>query len=84
MLLSSFIAFGLLFLASAHCLISTASGDLGGNGTGLGVAASGINNQGDVTVFKAATGFGAAGAGGNVVLATSLTAQLNITGTTIP
>ncbi|KAE8453620.1 hypothetical protein EG329_009131 [Mollisiaceae sp. DMI_Dod_QoI] len=81
---SSLLALGLFSLASAHCLISTAIGDLGGNGTGLGVAANGINNQGDVTVFKAATGFGATGAGGPVDPATDLAAQLKITGSTIP
>ncbi|CZR61245.1 uncharacterized protein PAC_11141 [Phialocephala subalpina] len=84
MLLSAFTASGLFSLASAHCLISTATGDLGGNGTGLGVAANGINNQGDVTVFKATTGFGATGAGGAVVPATLLATQLKITGSTIP
>lgn len=45
--------------ASAHCLISTATGDLGGNATGLGVVD--ITKQSSVTQFsrnKQETGFG--------------------------
>jgi len=49
-------ALSLVSLSSAHCLISAASGDLGGKGQGLGVTAKGINNQNDVTVFKASAG----------------------------
>lgn len=53
--------------ASAHCLISKVTGDAGGNGTGFGVTASGINSLADVTVFKAATGFGATSAVSNTL-----------------
>jgi hypothetical protein len=57
-------AFGLLVsFTSAHCLITTATGDLGGNGTGLGVLSANDNVQNDVTVFKSTAGaFGATGA----------------------
>jgi len=46
--------------ASAHGLISAATGKLGGNGPGLGVVAGGVNSLADVTVFRARVGkFGA-------------------------
>jgi hypothetical protein len=64
MFTSHLLAFGLLAvapLASAHCLISAASGDSGGKGIGLGVDTAEINNQGDVTVFKTGV-FGSTGA----------------------
>jgi hypothetical protein len=49
-------------LVSAHGLISSVTGDLGGKGSGFGVAANGINYLGDVTVFRGNTGaFGATG-----------------------
>lgn len=49
-------------LVSAHGLISSVTGDLGGKGSGFGVAANGINNLGDVTVFRQNAGaFGATG-----------------------
>lgn len=63
MYISTLLAFAVLGaapLASAHCLISAATGNLGGNGTGLGVVAGGVNSQADVTVFKSTAGkFGA-------------------------
>jgi hypothetical protein len=49
---SQLLAFGFLSLASAHCLITAASGDLGGKGTGLGVLTAKDNSQADVTVFN--------------------------------
>ena len=49
-------------LVSAHGLISSLTGDLGGKVSGFGVAASGINNLGDVTIFwQNACAFGATG-----------------------
>lgn len=49
-------------LVLAHGLISSVTGDLGGKGSGFGVAANGINNLGDVTVFRQNAGaFGATG-----------------------
>lgn len=57
---SYFLSLGVLIaapLVPAHCLITAASGDLGGNGTGLGVLTAKDNSQADVTVFKAG-GFG--------------------------
>jgi hypothetical protein len=56
---SHFVALGLLIaapLVSAHGLIASATGDLGGNGTGLGVVSGGVNSQADVTIFKATAG----------------------------
>ncbi len=45
---------------SAHGLISSVTGDLGGNGTGFGVAANGAQNEADVTIFRSSAGaFGA-------------------------
>jgi hypothetical protein len=50
-------------LVSAHGLIASVTGNLGGKGSRLSVAASGDQNLGDVTVFKAgAEAFGATGA----------------------
>jgi hypothetical protein len=43
-------------LVATHGLIASATGDLGGNGTGLGVVSGGINSQADVTIFKANAG----------------------------
>jgi len=72
-------------LASAHGLISTATGDLGGNGTGLGVVSGGVNSQADVTIFSAKAGaFGETTGGGNIVPATALAAQQKLTGDLIP
>jgi hypothetical protein len=54
-----FLTLGLLIaapLVSAHGLISTATGNLGGNGTGLGVVSGGVNSQADVTIFSAKAG----------------------------
>lgn len=86
MFTSPILAFGVLAmvpLASSHGLISAASGELGGKGIGLGVDTAGINNQGDVTVFKTGV-FGVTGAGGAVNLATGLAAQIKVTGNTLP
>lgn len=53
----------LVSFTSAHCLITTATGDLGGDGTGLGVLSANDNAKNDVTVFKSTAGaFGATGA----------------------
>jgi hypothetical protein len=51
---SSIFALALLTapLVSAHGLIASATGDLGGKGQGLGVVAGGVNQQSDVTTFK--------------------------------
>lgn len=46
-------------LASAHGMIVSASGDLGGKGIGLGVSSATSNNQQDVTIFG--NGFGTTG-----------------------
>lgn len=57
-------------LASAHGLIASVTGDLGGKGSGFGVAAGGNQNLGDVTVFRASAGaFGATGAVGSQISA---------------
>lgn len=56
---SLFLALGLFIaapLVSAHGLIASATGDLGGNGTGLGVVSGGVNSLADVTIFKASAG----------------------------
>jgi hypothetical protein len=47
-------------LVSAHGLISSVTGNLGGKGFGFGVTAGGENNLGDMTVFRSNAGaFGA-------------------------
>jgi len=84
-----FITFALLAaapFAAAHGKISAASGDLGGNGTGLGIigSAASVNSEEDVTIFTAATGFGETPGGGAIDAATALTAMIALTGTTIP
>lgn len=56
---SHFLVLGFFFaapLVSAHGLIASATGDLGGNGTGLGVVSGGVNSEADVTIFKANAG----------------------------
>jgi hypothetical protein len=63
MLSSHFLAAILLVatpLVSAHGLIASVTGNLGGKGSGFGVAAGGDQNLGDVTVFRSSAGaFGA-------------------------
>jgi hypothetical protein len=56
---SQILALGLLIAApliSAHGLIASTTGDLGGIGTGLGVVSGGVNSEADVTIFKATAG----------------------------
>lgn len=68
---SHFLAVALLAvipLVSAHGLIASVTGNLGGKGSGFGVAAGGDQNLGDVTVFRASAGaFGATGAVSSLV-----------------
>lgn len=49
-------------LISAHGLISSAKGNVGGTSIGLGVKTAEDNTLNDVTVFSSATGFGKTGA----------------------
>jgi hypothetical protein len=58
---TSFLALSLLITApliSAHGLVASAVGDLGGKGQGLGVVSGGVNSQADVTVFNGKSAFG--------------------------
>lgn len=48
----AFIALSIVPLVTGHCKITSASGDLGGKGTALGITANDGNSQSDVTVFQ--------------------------------
>jgi hypothetical protein len=55
-------------LVSGHGFITSATGNLGGNGTGLGVVSGNPNQLSEVTVFKSSAGaFGETGSVGSLV-----------------
>jgi hypothetical protein len=58
---TSFLVLGLLIaapLVSAHGLIASAVGDLGGKEQEPGVVSGGVNSQADVTAFNGKSTFG--------------------------
>lgn len=81
----SIIALLALPLASAHCKITAAKGDLGGSGVALGITTGSGNSQSDVTVFKSNGNLGATAGGGAIDVATGIPAAEKVTGsTTLP
>lgn len=79
------ISLALTPFASAHCKITSATGDAGGKGTALGMLAGSGNTESDVTIFNQKTGFGRTPRGGSIDPTTAVPAAMKLAGSsTLP